>query len=48
MYSELWEREPDAFFIKCRINNFIDIIQNTPIISTFYPDTNGNIHTACT
>lgn len=26
MHSKLWERKSDPLFIKCRINNFIDIL----------------------
>ena len=46
MHSKLREREVDAFFIKCCINRLIDAKINFPIIRTFHPYTDNNIHTA--
>ena len=46
MHSKLRKREVDAFFIKCCINRLIDAKINFPIIRTFHPYTDNNIHTA--
>ena len=37
VYGELRERESDTFFIECLVDDFVDIVQYTPVVGAFYP-----------